>query len=168
MTATGSAETGLRHGDPGTAARRDRCHVQPGPADAYRQVRSSGGGHPAETGRRPKAPRHPRRLPSRPDFRSNPSQLARATLIARALVHIPPPCYCRSRMIILEFIAKWRKVELKERSAAQEHVLDLCNVFDHPAVAAAYGWPPGLTDEQILAHLLQLNFACSPKSGDIP
>jgi len=28
-------------------------------------------------------------------------------------------------MTIPEFIAKWRKVELKERSAAQEHFIDL-------------------------------------------
>jgi len=38
---------------------------------------------------------------------------------------------------IPEFIAKWRKVDLKERSAAQEHFLDLCNVFEHPTPAAA-------------------------------
>jgi len=35
-------------------------------------------------------------------------------------------------MTIPEFIAKWRKVELKERSAAQTHFIDLCRVFDHP------------------------------------
>jgi hypothetical protein len=40
-------------------------------------------------------------------------------------------------MTVSEFICKWRKVELKERSAAQEHFLDLCNVFDHPTPAAA-------------------------------
>src|SRR5512137_1383022 len=40
-------------------------------------------------------------------------------------------------MTIPEFIAKWRKVELKERSAAQEHFLDLCSIFDHPTPAAA-------------------------------
>jgi hypothetical protein len=40
-------------------------------------------------------------------------------------------------MTITQFIAKWRKVELKERSAAQEHFIDLCNVFDHPTPAAA-------------------------------
>jgi hypothetical protein len=40
-------------------------------------------------------------------------------------------------MTISEFIAKWRKVELKERSAAQEHFLDLCCIFDHPTPAAA-------------------------------
>ena len=40
-------------------------------------------------------------------------------------------------MTISEFIAKWRKVELKERSAAQEHFIDLCAVFEHPTPAAA-------------------------------
>ena len=40
-------------------------------------------------------------------------------------------------MTIPEFIAKWRMVELKERSAAQEHFLDLCNLFEHPTPAAA-------------------------------
>lgn len=40
-------------------------------------------------------------------------------------------------MNIPEFIAKWRKVDLKERSAAQEHFLDLCSVFEHPSPAAA-------------------------------
>ena len=32
---------------------------------------------------------------------------------------------------------KWRKVELKERSAAQEHFIDRCNALDHPTPAAA-------------------------------
>jgi hypothetical protein len=40
-------------------------------------------------------------------------------------------------MTVSEFIGKWRKVDLKERSAAQEHFLDLCSVFDHPTPAAA-------------------------------
>ncbi len=40
-------------------------------------------------------------------------------------------------MILSEFIAKWRKVELKERSASQEHFIDLCNAVDHPTPAAA-------------------------------
>jgi len=46
-------------------------------------------------------------------------------------------------MTVAEFIAKWRKVELKERSAAQEHFIDLCNVFEHPTPAA--GYPTGAT-----------------------
>ena len=36
-----------------------------------------------------------------------------------------------------EFITKWRKVELKERSAAQEHFLDLCRMLGHPTPAEA-------------------------------
>jgi len=36
-----------------------------------------------------------------------------------------------------EFVAKWRKVELKERSAAQEHFLDLCRMLAHPTPAEA-------------------------------
>ena len=35
-----------------------------------------------------------------------------------------------------EFIAKWRNVALKERSASQEHFLDLCRLLDHPTPAA--------------------------------
>ena len=40
-------------------------------------------------------------------------------------------------MDIFEFIAKWEKVALTERSAAQQHFLDLCDVFDHPKPAQA-------------------------------
>jgi hypothetical protein len=46
-------------------------------------------------------------------------------------------------MTVTEFIAKWRKVDLKERSAAQEHFIDLCHVFEHPTPAA--GDPTGAT-----------------------
>ena len=35
------------------------------------------------------------------------------------------------------FIRKWRAVELKERSAAQEHFIDLCRVLDEPTPADA-------------------------------
>jgi hypothetical protein len=38
---------------------------------------------------------------------------------------------------INEFIAKWERVELKERSAAQEHFLDLCRLVGHPTPAEA-------------------------------
>jgi hypothetical protein len=38
---------------------------------------------------------------------------------------------------IAEFISKWSKAELKERSAAQEHFLDLCELVGHPKPAAA-------------------------------
>ena len=47
------------------------------------------------------------------------------------------PCYGHPHMTLSEFIAKWRKVELKERSASQEHFIDLCNALDHPTPAAA-------------------------------
>ncbi len=40
-------------------------------------------------------------------------------------------------MTVPEFIAKWSKVELKERSAAQEHFLDLCRLVGHPTPAEA-------------------------------
>ena len=35
------------------------------------------------------------------------------------------------------FIAKWRAAELKERSAAQEHFIDLCRLFGEPTPAEA-------------------------------
>jgi len=40
-------------------------------------------------------------------------------------------------MTVTEFITKWRKVELKERSAAQEHFIDLCRLLEHPTPADA-------------------------------
>ena len=40
-------------------------------------------------------------------------------------------------MNIPEFVSKWRRVELNERSASQQHFLDLCEVFDHPKPAFA-------------------------------
>ena len=36
-----------------------------------------------------------------------------------------------------EFIAKWRASELKERSASQEHFIDLCRLLDEPTPAQA-------------------------------
>lgn len=38
-------------------------------------------------------------------------------------------------MIPREFVKKWRQVELKERSAAHEHFLDLCRMVGHPTPA---------------------------------
>ena len=35
------------------------------------------------------------------------------------------------------FIAKWRASELKERSAAQEHFIDLCRLLGEPTPAEA-------------------------------
>lgn len=40
-------------------------------------------------------------------------------------------------MNVSEFVAKWRQVALTERSASQQHFLDLCEVFDHPKPALA-------------------------------
>ncbi len=39
-------------------------------------------------------------------------------------------------MNVSEFIAKWEKSELTERSAAQQHFLDLCELLGHPKPAA--------------------------------
>jgi type II restriction/modification system DNA methylase subunit YeeA len=36
-----------------------------------------------------------------------------------------------------EFVDKWRKAALKERSAAQEHFIDLCHLVGHPTPAEA-------------------------------
>jgi hypothetical protein len=36
-----------------------------------------------------------------------------------------------------EFIAKWRASSLKERSAAQEHFIDLCRLLEEPTPAQA-------------------------------
>ena len=36
-----------------------------------------------------------------------------------------------------EFIAKWKKAQLSERSAAQQHFLDLCELLGQPKRAAA-------------------------------
>jgi len=38
-------------------------------------------------------------------------------------------------MNVSEFVSKWQKVELTERSASQQHFLDLYEVFDHPKPA---------------------------------
>jgi hypothetical protein len=64
-------------------------------------------------------------------------------------------------MTIAEFIAKWRKVELKERSAAQEHFLDLCRVFDHPTPAAA-----DTTAARAFPSMTNLSFSGTKKAGD--
>lgn len=38
-------------------------------------------------------------------------------------------------MNVAEFIAKWRRAELTERSASQQHFLDLCDLLDQPKPA---------------------------------
>jgi hypothetical protein len=42
-----------------------------------------------------------------------------------------------SPVTIDQFIAKWKKAELKERAAAQEHFIDLCRLVGHPTPAEA-------------------------------
>ena len=34
-----------------------------------------------------------------------------------------------------EFVTKWRKAALKERSAVQEHFIDFCRMLKHPTPA---------------------------------
>ena len=54
-------------------------------------------------------------------------------------------------MLVHEFQAKWRNVELTERSAAQQHFLDLCHMLGQPTPAEAdptgswYTFEKGLT-----------------------
>jgi hypothetical protein len=36
-----------------------------------------------------------------------------------------------------DLVAKWRKADLKERSAAQEHFIELCHLVSHPTPAEA-------------------------------
>ncbi len=45
--------------------------------------------------------------------------------------------YAERAMTPYEFIAKWRAVELKERSASQEHFIDLCRLLGEPTPAEA-------------------------------
>ena len=40
-------------------------------------------------------------------------------------------------MLPHDFIHKWSRANLKERSAAQEHFLDLCRLLGHPTPAEA-------------------------------
>jgi hypothetical protein len=42
-----------------------------------------------------------------------------------------------TRLTPAAFVAKWSPVTLKERSAAQEHFIDLCQLVGHPTPAAA-------------------------------
>ena len=47
------------------------------------------------------------------------------------------PGFRKQGMTPGEFIAKWRASELKERSASQEHFIDLCRLLDEPTPAQA-------------------------------
>lgn len=83
------------------------------------------------------------------------------------------------------FAQKWKASQLKERSASQEHFLDLCHLIGQPTPTPAEsdpdgswytfergahktgggeGWedyPPEMPDEEILRRLLVLNLARS-------
>ena len=43
----------------------------------------------------------------------------------------------KNTMTPQEFVDKWRRSALKERSASQEHFIDLCQMLGHPTPAKA-------------------------------
>lgn len=59
-------------------------------------------------------------------------------------------------MIPSAFIKKWKASNLKERSAAHEHFIDLCRLLDE-AVAQAYAWKSDISDDEMLTKLLAFN-----------
>jgi hypothetical protein len=66
--------------------------------------------------------------------------------------------YARRRalaMIPSAFIKKWKALNLKERSAAHEHFIDLCRLLDE-AVAQAYAWKSDISDGDMLTKHLAL------------
>ncbi len=84
-------------------------------------------------------------------------------------------------MIVAQFIAEWKKPELNERVAAQEHFLDLCRLLGHPTPAEAdatgagfcavfhvHGWVPGMEGEQLRDELLKLNLARASPPAFVP
>ena len=101
----------------------------PAPAAAVGDNRSPACGAVRPAGRR--APRGPgrgarsRTRPVREPPCSTPPS-ARAPALNEDLVVTPN-----------EFITKWRASELKERSASQEHFIDLCRLLGEPTPAAA-------------------------------
>ena len=48
-----------------------------------------------------------------------------------------PRAKAQDRMTPHQFIEKWRASELKERSASQEHFIDLCHLLGEPTPAEA-------------------------------
>ena len=83
-----------------------------------------------------------------------------------------------------DFVSKWRQVDLSERSAVQQHFLDLCRLVGQPPPAEAdptghdfafemgaakteggQGWPADLSDDDILARLLALNLERAAAQG---
>jgi len=71
-------------------------------------------------------------------------------------------------MNLSQFVATWRGTTLKERSAAREHVIDLCRLFGLPTPAeadrdgATYAFEKGATKTtggQGFADVLRLGYA---------
>jgi hypothetical protein len=58
-------------------------------------------------------------------------------------------------MIPSAFIKKGKASNLKERSAAHEHFIDLCRLLDE-AVAQAYAWKSDISDDDMLTKHLAL------------
>ncbi|MDP3483687.1 MAG: hypothetical protein Q8S05_10310 [Sulfuricella sp.] len=74
-------------------------------------------------------------------------------------------------MNVQQFIKKWHKSTLKERSASQSHFNDLCALLGEPTPTdvdpdgtwylRARRQTPEMADEEILRRLLELNLARS-------
>jgi len=73
-------------------------------------------------------------------------------------------------MNAVEFVGKWNKVDLSERSAAQQHFLDLCELVGHPKPAeAVFHDPdklrPGVTSQSSTTaatqHLAEIASPCA-------
>jgi hypothetical protein len=62
-----------------------------------------------------------------------------------------------------EFIAKWKPVNLSERSAAQQHFLDLCDLLGQPKPAAADPEGAWYTFERGVKALAQNSAARAPR-----
>ena len=62
-------------------------------------------------------------------------------------------------MNVADFVHKWRKVELTALYNARPEWLANAHRKLDAAVFAAYGWDLGMSDEGILAKLLEMNLA---------
>jgi hypothetical protein len=75
------------------------------------------------------------------------------------------------------FVARWQAATLTEKAGAQQHFtdpynqrttwLDLAHRALDRAVLAAYGWPPDLSDDDLLVRLLALNLARAAEAGEV-
>ena len=62
-------------------------------------------------------------------------------------------------MNVPEFTAKWRQVELTERSAYQQDFLDLCRVFEHPTRRKYIRGPNGSHLKRALKKMVEARLA---------